>query len=304
MIINVAGKISSGKDTVAHIINFILAQISILESNPTWESDYGMVPFSEVAFDDYLYHKEDISSDIKKFENKKFAGKLKEIVSILTGIDVEKLEISAIKNGKLGEDWTRYGYANGFKHIYANGVKTNVMINEECSKERYEEELKINWQTAYKNEFTPRQLLQYIGTDLFRNKLFKNIWVTALFADYDENKNWIITDCRFENELEACNKKNSVNILIERDIKHRFPNLYADYRLSKDDEISFEHWLSINHKDEHSRICHESEISLDSIKNKFKYRIKNNDSIEKLIKELFFVLIDAQVIFTDLKLPI
>lgn len=73
---------------------------------------------------------------------------------------------------------------------------------------------------------TPRLLLQIIGTDCIRNKVHPNAWVNALFADYkyeihrsevptraagfiDQHvyPNWIITDMRFPNELEAIKKK-------------------------------------------------------------------------------------------------
>lgn len=174
---------------------------------------------------------------------KKFAGKLKQIVSILTGISVEDLENQDVKNTPLGDNWIRYGYADGFTRKYVGNGEMGqpVMNNKECSKERYEEELRINWQTAYKVEYTPRVLLQYIGTELFRNQIMENIWVNALFADYIPSKiisgedkvasdggyyttpsyktigdKWIVTDVRFKNEFQEIKKRGGINVRIER----------------------------------------------------------------------------------------
>lgn len=90
-------------------------------------------------------------------------------------------------------------------------------------------------------KYTPRLLLQLIGTELFRNNIHDNIWINALMCEYKEkittesfydiktnnytgitNKsknnfpNWIITDMRFPNELKAVKDKGGICIRIER----------------------------------------------------------------------------------------
>ena len=67
---------------------------------------------------------------------------------------------------------------------------------------------------------TPRKMLQQVGTDLFRNQLHPNTWVNATFANYHDN-NWIITDVRFPNELEAIKKHNGITIRINRGLVER-----------------------------------------------------------------------------------
>lgn len=47
---------------------------------------------------------------------------------------------------------------------------------------------------------TVREFLQRLGTDAIRTGLHQDAWVMALFSDYREYDNWIITDCRFPNE--------------------------------------------------------------------------------------------------------
>ena len=72
---------------------------------------------------------------------------------------------------------------------------------------------------------TVREFLQKLGTEAMRDGLHSNVWVNALFADYnpiakfagaDIVPNWIITDMRFENELEAIVKKGGITIRVVR----------------------------------------------------------------------------------------
>jgi hypothetical protein len=55
--------------------------------------------------------------------------------------------------------------------------------------------------------FTPRYALQYVGTNLFRDHLHKDIWlhlVEKKLLDTDADK-IVISDVRFKNEIEALN---------------------------------------------------------------------------------------------------
>lgn len=52
---------------------------------------------------------------------------------------------------------------------------------------------------------TPRYLLQIYGTDFIRNKMDENYWVYRTcdkIATYYKDKDVVITDCRFPNEIE------------------------------------------------------------------------------------------------------
>jgi hypothetical protein len=166
MIIGINGKIGSGKDTIGEIIQGLCL------------TNKGQV-----------------------FEIKKFAGKLKQIGSILSGIPVEKFEDQDFKKTNLEKNWD-------VKSKYRDRRPPTPM--------------------------TVREFLQKLGTEAMRDGLHTNVWVNALFADYNatgynytgcENKviqgeweypNWIITDMRFENELEAVVKKGGITIRVVR----------------------------------------------------------------------------------------
>ena len=139
MILSISGKIGSGKDTVGNILQILI----------------DMPHFSNKAVIEYL-DKKDINYS---YENKKFADKLKDIVCLLIGCTKEQLEDRDFKETSLGEEWTRYSVANGFWSHSDNNPSQKRMDSKQCSKAEYENEVKVNWQTAYKTVYTPRLLL-------------------------------------------------------------------------------------------------------------------------------------------------
>jgi hypothetical protein len=138
-----------------------------------------------------------------------------------------------------------------------------------------------------------RELLQKLGTDAIRNGLHENAWVNALFADYHPtpNKsmeesfkeqfatgsseihyqlpNWIITDMRFPNEMEAVLKREGITIRVVRSFNHKMG--------SKETGT-----LDLTP-------LHPSETALDDAE--FDYEIINDGSIEDLIEKVKQILI-------------
>jgi len=177
MIIGVNGKIGSGKDTVGKIIQWL--------TKPEPDGQY--IGFQ--TYDDSTLEK------LSPFKIKKFAGKLKQIASLLTDVPVEMFEDQEFKKQEMPEGWG----------------------------------------------MTYRTFLQKLGTEGMRVGVHTNIWINALFADYhptpnksmDESfkeqfitgrseihyslPNWIITDMRFPNEMEAVVKKGGITIRVVRD---------------------------------------------------------------------------------------
>ena len=276
MIIGISGKIGSGKDTIGKIIQYFTSGL-----------DKGNVAY-DVWDGNTLWNTKPHNWQIRKF-----ADAPKNIVCILIGCTREQLEDIDFKNSKLGEEWIRYGYADGFikKYIGNGEMGEPIMNNKQCSKEEYEEHYKTNWQTAYKSHLTIRELLQVIATDLFRNQLHEDIWINALFANYkplfyskvkrdyiqingkqedigaslndgSEYPNWIITDVRFPNELQAIKDKGGIVIRVNR------PNLIENNHLS--------------------------ETSLDSAT--FDFVINNDKDIEHLIQQTKEILIKEKII--------
>ena len=68
---------------------------------------------------------------------------------------------------------------------------------------------------------TPRFILQYIGTDVMRGHFHPDIWISHLERKLEPNKNYVITDCRFNNEINMLHKYNAYIIkVVKSDIKY------------------------------------------------------------------------------------
>ena len=275
MIISISGYIGSGKDTVGNILQILI----------------DMPHFSNKAVIEYL-DKKDINYS---YENKKFADKLKDIVCLLIGCTKEQLEDRDFKETSLGEEWTRYSVANGFWSHSDNNPSHKMMDSKQCSKAEYENEVKVNWQTAYKTVYTPRLLLQHIGTELFRNQIIDGIWVNALMSEYKPKEelvgttpeniqwgevypNWIITDTRFPNELQAVKDKGGINIRVNR---------------PKERELILRNATSIIDTRKTLEPEHKSETVLDNAE--FDYVILNNGTIEDLVNECRNIIKDYKI---------
>jgi hypothetical protein len=228
MLIGINGKIGAGKDTVGEIIQ----KLCFTNTN-------------------------------QNYEIKKFAGKLKQIASLLTGIPVEKFEDQEFKKTILGSEW--------------GTVKENPLNS-----------IPVFEDVKFNHLMSVRELLQKLGTEAMRDGLHTNVWVNALFADYkrsshwedrfyDElNKkgfagreevwsnypNWIITDMRFPNELEAVVEKGGITI-----------------RVVRPETVTGEH---------------PSEIALDG--HIVHYEIINDGTIEDLIDKVREILINEKII--------
>lgn len=316
MIIGISGKIGNGKDTVGEIIKYLIYCNE--NQNNNW-FNYPVEDWLKELNNKSINNEYPLKTKTN-WEVKKFADKLKDIVCLLIGCTREDLENHEFKNSELGEEWIRYAYAIGF------GTRDGerIMWSNTCSKEKYEEEHRINWQTAYKTTLTPRLLLQLLGTECGRNTIHPNIWVNSLFSEYkpkyinvksgketlignytyyksglDKNApeiiekypNWIITDLRFPNELKAIEDRKGITIRVER---------YSDIVINKGMENEELVKFDINnpkhldlYKADVSR-QHESETALDYAK--FSYVINNDGTIEDLVEKVREILIKENII--------
>ena len=114
MIIGINGKIGSGKDTVGKIIQYLTL--------PGKRGQY-------IGFQTYDNTTLERNSP---FEVKKFAGKLKLVASLLTGIPVEKFEDQEFKQKHMGLQW-KMTYREFLQKLgteaMRDGLHTNVWVN-------------------------------------------------------------------------------------------------------------------------------------------------------------------------------
>lgn len=175
MIIGISGYSGSGKDTAGIIIQHLKAGTKF--------------PLKAVIKKPEIH--EWWLEERSGWEVKKWAGKLKTIASILTGIPVEKFEDQEFKKTLLGPEW---------------GTVTDIPLNS----------IPVFADIQFNALMSVRELLQKIGTDALRDRLHQDVWVNALMVDYNTDLNWIITDTRFPNEAEAIKKADGIIIRVER----------------------------------------------------------------------------------------
>ena len=239
MIIGLSGRMGSGKDTVGKIIQYLLSE------------NVGDITLEDItSSEDHNWWLEEQSG----FNTKKFAGKLKQIGSILSGVPVEYFEDQEFKKLPMGLEW----------------------------------------------EMTYREFLQKLGTEAMRDGLHTNVWVNALFADYKPfgktfkdvspvtgevtfdtvgvYPNWIITDMRFPNEMEAVAEKGGLTIRVNRKLKiggEDYGYTYIDVKEAVKDGIMAPE--------------HPSETALDN--STFDYEIINDGTIKELAEKVQIILI-------------
>lgn len=250
-IISISGRIGAGKDTVGKIIQYLTLSEEFSKTTADIKAD--------------LIYGKGYCANKSSWKIKKFASKLKEVASIITGIPVEKFEDQEFKKTFLGEEWDK------------------IIC---CASERRLKDAKCYDCTDYVKSLrmTARDLLQKVGTECFRDNLHVNTWCNALFSEYkgvaefnsdihtkDNSSsfypNWIITDTRFPNEIEAIKKRDGICVRVTR---HQHPN-DIDYKT-----------------------LHPSETALD--KHVFDYELDNFGDIEKLIENVRKMLIHFKII--------
>lgn len=193
MIIGVNGYSGSGKDTVGKLIQLLCCD------------NIGTATIEDII-NDYPQH-EWWLEEKSGWQIKKWAGKLKQIATILTSIPQEKFEDQEFKKTELGPEWDRQFYTEG------KGFQKRPML--------------------------VREFLQILGTEGLRTGLHENTWVNALMADYVcdccnqypcdtinhkdtgqdigyQYPNWIITDTRFPNEAQAIKDAGGIVIRVDR----------------------------------------------------------------------------------------
>lgn len=303
MLVGLSSHISGGKDTVTRMIQLLMlyhqppiAQKSMVKSWANSKTDIETVK----EWMKPLY--EDKFVKLSTWENRKFAGKLKQIVSLLTGISVADLEKESVKSSEFDDEWSWWYFMKTQKPVGIDKeIETMVPFDTtdlEMFKRRYTH---LGADKMYQKPLTVRTLLQKLGTDAMRDKVHPNIHVNALFADYlpigseqyytgveDSGveevayepvwPNWIISDLRFPNELKAIKDRGGICIRINRGKEYWNDPEWLTGKKSYSQPISL----------------HPSETALDDAG--FDYTIQNSGTLEELLEQVRTMLLHFKII--------
>jgi hypothetical protein len=172
MIIGINGYAGSGKDTVGTIIQYL----QTVPSNVSLED----------VLDFPLTHQWWLE-EASGWEVKKWAGKLKTIASMFTGIPVEKFEDQDFKKTMLGSEWNM-SVRDFLQKLGTDAIRDGLHTNA--------------WVNALMSDYTPTQVQ----------------WSDGPLGGYEDGPmpNWIITDTRFPNEAQAIKDVGGLVIRVDR----------------------------------------------------------------------------------------
>jgi|1_EtaG_2_1085319.scaffolds.fasta_scaffold00140_21 hypothetical protein len=303
-LIGISGKINSGKDTVGRLIQ-------ILTSTATPVTELLMQHMLDTYDANIRYTNE---LDVFEYQIKKYADKLKDIVCLLIGCTRADLEDREFKEKELGEEWWYWKVCIVIGDSYQYRLEPYNTIKEKKGLNLI--------------KLTPRKLLQLLGTECGRRIIHPNIWVNALFADYQEfvpgkilsngkradfqyrqeASRWIITDVRFPNEAQAIKARGGLLIRVNRDVvpvigetytlKDRFGDEIIKDCVAEHDARGYDAFTYLGpdnliYRDGDYVIVrkdeHESETALDSYEG-FDHVIENSGTIEELVEKVKKIL--------------
>ena len=298
-LISLLGKKGHGKDLVADIILALhyekyVEGINGKVTEQTFLSDY-QGDYGDMEMTEY-------------WEKKSWAAKLKQIAAMLLGVPVRLLDDRKYKYTELPEQWW--------------------LITDGIFVKSYTPELWAKYQKLKNHRLvkpTPRWFMQKLGTEAMRKITNPNIWINALFSDYDptDDPHWIITDTRFPNEFEAVKDRGGITIKVERHTtsqawqktfetyftvvdakgwdKNNFNFSWFEEKITQEEFVSrVKNSTCQFHKpfDEFlESINHESETAQDTIKDsQLDYIIINDGSIQDLIDKMREMCIQFNII--------
>jgi len=231
-IYGIAGKKQHGKNTVAKIWQLLDYYYNIYDRrNINIKNNDVNYVVDRLNNNDYV--------DLSNWQQKTYADKLKEIACLLLGCTREQLEDNDFKESPLGDQWKVY---TGNIPSTTGRYDDRKLFTSVDSLYDYYQGLGYKPETITVNvkTLTPRLLLQLLGTQCGREIIHPEIWINALFADYkvidgrtfqdpdDSNinyPNWLISDVRFPNEVDAIKQRDGKVIRVNR-INHK---QYVEY---------------------------------------------------------------------------
>ena len=267
-LISISGRIGSEKDTIGLIIQYLTMPELYRKNNSfsSFQSDYN----------------EEYNCTNPVFKIKKMAGKLKEIAAILTNTPIEYFEDQEFKKTVLGPEWRYFDETGSSCEMTVRDFLQK--LGTEAMRNGLHED---TWINAFWVDYHGKPV--YYMCDKCKNEDIKLIQIPNRFkhlGDLDDeyvcgnckgsesesditkvisNKysNWIITDCRFQNEFDSIKERGGLMIKVERSgIKTQ---------------------------------SHASETGLDHITD-WDYVIQNDGSVENLIEKVKAILIKEKII--------
>ncbi len=174
-------------------------------------------------------------------------------------------------------------FAGPLKDLCANvfGWERDLLEGETDESRQFRETVDMFWSKKLSiPNFTPRLALQLIGTDVMRNHFHENIWISSLEYRvkklHHQNECVVISDCRFQNEVNIIRAMNGTVILVERDEK---PEWYDIALKANEGDAVARHIMNRDFKQIHAS-------EWDWIGCHIDYTVKNTSTKEELFEQV------------------
>ncbi len=175
--------------------------------------------------------------------------------------------------------FTPVSFAKGVKDVAAEMFDwPRHLLEGDTEKSRqWREQPDAFWTKEFGREFTPRLALQLLGTEVGRDVFHKDFWVIKMkrYMLNNPKQNFVITDVRFQNEIEFVHSMGGVLIEIQRGVKPHWYTIASS--ANRGDSKAETHMLF------HSGI-HESEWRW--VGGQIDHTIDNNGTLEDLKNNL------------------
>jgi hypothetical protein len=135
------------------------------------------------------------------------------------------------------------------------GWDRNLLEGDTDESREFREEMDPFWSEKLDRKFTPRLALQLMGTEVGRNVFGENIWIHSLENKIkDVSKHYVVTDVRFQNEIDWIRKQKGILIEIRRGKLPLWYNVASEANngcqhsisIMKDVEVHESEWKWIN----------------------------------------------------------
>jgi hypothetical protein len=232
-IIGVAGKKRAGKNTVANFLHgYVLRKKGVikdfalndtgelivnalyLEPDGSVKEELGVLDLTQQNDAFYGYADQMIWPHIKLYH---FADPLKEICMSMFGLTHEQVY------GNSKNSSTKLNWKNMPGVITTKDAKTALSkIDKKWENASIEEIQAVLSGVALVKEpilMTAREVMQYVGTDIFRkmnNKVWTDLTLNKIREEAPEIA--VIADCRFDNEAEAIRSNEGIVVKLTRDV--------------------------------------------------------------------------------------
>jgi hypothetical protein len=218
-IVGFAGKKQSGKNTACNFVVAIkLAELAICRASRM--TDDGLIEVSDI-FGENPSRKEFFAFDEPHVDIQAlFDNELGDFVKVYALADTLKemaISILGLKEEQVfGSDKDKNSKTNLRWEDMPGVISPGELRKKGFTKEQASV---LGLMVHAKGKMTAREVLQYVGTDIFR-KMNHNVWLDSFFSkvESDDSEVALVSDVRFVNEVQGIQNKGGYVIGLERDI--------------------------------------------------------------------------------------